>query len=545
MAAKGHLLYRDVFSHYGPVSTYLNASIVALFGDYLLALRIGSVVILALFQGLIFDVNRRLFGPTVAYLSIPVSISITYFFRPQLQHLAWHGDVLLLAVVGTALCLANCASAHSVAQRLLWPAGVGIFMAVALMTRLSTGVILAGVVLFLSARGNRRQTLGTFIPFALVLAGYLLFLMFTGSFEDFLEQTVVGPMSWANEERGFFGLSGLSRNALVIGLPTVCLLGLASLCRLRSPQREPEGSSCTTSPVLLGGLGAIWFAVVVLSSDEKLFSLERLALSSDHIMWASLLVSLAYLAASVLDVSEFHPLTPAAASLACSSVTVIPIFDSRHLYWAVVPTVGIFVATIRWFSSSHRRWLAVVGVLGVCLSVAAARDWATTLNGKAPEVRDAAVLSGMTGSRYFSDFIQPRLSQLSPLLEQHPDTAVFNICSDGLFASIGAVTDLPDPYFVSWDLDVDLFGLDSVTARRRSDFVLSARPAVWMCPLTENPEILAGRYQLELLPVPGEVPTGEEFMWWPYVSYVGVPQEWCAEGQCGQQGISVDQVRSG
>ena len=47
-----------------------------------------------------------------------------------------------------------------------------------------------------------------------------------------------------------------------------------------------------------------------------------------------------------------------------------------------------------------------------------------------------------------------------------------------------------------------------------------------MCPLTEDPQLIAERYQLRLIPAGQNVDIGEPYNWWPYVSYLGVPKEW-------------------
>ena len=139
---------------------------------------------------------------------------------------------------------------------------------------------------------------------------------------------------------------------------------------------------------------------------------------------------------------------------------------------------------------------------------------------------DAPVLKGMLMDRQYSQFFNDRFQVIDKYLTAHPKAPILNICSDGLFASLSPNLKFPDPYFVSWQFGFDFFGSDTSEGRNRLSFVQKARPIVWMCPLMDNPQLIAEKYRLRLIPIDRNVDTHAPYNWWPYVSYLGVAKEW-------------------
>jgi hypothetical protein len=149
-----------------------------------------------------------------------------------------------------------------------------------------------------------------------------------------------------------------------------------------------------------------------------------------------------------------------------------------------------------------------------------------TVNMDRVSVANTPILKGMLMDRKYSQFFNGRFQMIDEFLAVQPEAPILNICSDGLFAALAPKLKFPDPYFVSWQFGFDFFSTSTPEGRHRLSFVQNARPIVWMCPLTEDPQLIAEKYHLRLIPIDPNVDIREPYNWWPYVSYLGVPKEW-------------------
>jgi hypothetical protein len=149
-----------------------------------------------------------------------------------------------------------------------------------------------------------------------------------------------------------------------------------------------------------------------------------------------------------------------------------------------------------------------------------------TLNIDRVTVANAPILNGMLMDRHYSSFFTERFQIIDEFLAAHPKAPILNICSDGLFASLAPTLKFPDPYFVSWPFGLNFFSDTTPEGRKRLSFVQDYRPIVWMCPFMDDPQLIAKRYQLRLIPVSPNVDVHAPYNSWPYVSYLGVPEEW-------------------
>ena len=106
-AAHGALVYRDVRHGYGPSVFYLNAALLRLGGDDLLAVRLGLLVVKAAIAGLIFHLARlvasRGIALVIAGLFVAVwSAPLWIYATPYASHYA-----ILAGFAGVAILLAR------------------------------------------------------------------------------------------------------------------------------------------------------------------------------------------------------------------------------------------------------------------------------------------------------------------------------------------------------------------------------------------------------------------------------------------------------
>lgn len=212
---------------------------------------------------------------------------------------------------------------------------------------------------------------------------------------------------------------------------------------------------------------------------------------------------------------------------AAAAITAIfPISDIRHLYWGLIPSIGPGLMFLKSHIALKRNQVVLASLSLVLLVPSTLQNVEATVEMDRISVANAPILQGMLMDRKYSQFFTGRFQMIDEFLAVHPETPVLNICSDGLFASLAPVLKFPDPYFVSWPFGLDFFSSNTPEGRNRLAFVQDARPIVWMCPLNEDPQLIAEKYQLRLIPIDPNVETHEPYNWWPYVSYLGVPKEW-------------------
>ena len=209
-----------------------------------------------------------------------------------------------------------------------------------------------------------------------------------------------------------------------------------------------------------------------------------------------------------------------------ASAAIFPVTDIRHLYWGLLLAIGPALMFLKAHIKPQRNQL-ILAVLSVLLIVPSTLGSITvTLDADRISVPNTPVLKGMLMDRQYSGFFIDRFAMVNDFLTIHPNTPMLNICTDGLFAVLSPALKFADPFFISWTFERDFFSLNTAEGRKRFEFVQNERPIVWMCPMSEDPQLIAERYNLRLIPVSPNVDIDAPFNWWPYVSYLGVPKEW-------------------
>lgn len=522
MVERGFVVHRDVFSQNGPLTSIVQAGFIFLLGPSLLSIRVGSCILLACTGAVLFSLNRRFFGTGVATVAMILSLCLTYFFSPTSPMHPWPSDlmVFLVSLCGWLLSRGLESAEPRKSFFLLFLAGfVGSWVP---FVRQSVGVVLLLLAMAAAVVLHKRWLLPVFVGIGSGIAVAMVYLISTSSVSEFWQQSVTGPWSWAIGERGEGGWSSVRGNLINTGLAGVALLLLGTLLLNRIITMADRDRH---TPRFWGLLLVSSSLFVLAQSDGSVLQINR-----ESLLWTLGVSGLGYVFLALLRLGVDGTLSGttliATCVLATATVSIFPVTDVRHAYWAFIPLIGTGVFLIsRGLHGTHTR--AFGGVI-LCALVGFQTVTAIQRTVRIPRatVVDVPVLRHMLFDRDYLEFFRLRFAQIATLRRLHPDAMVFNICSDGLFASLGAIKALPDPYFVSWNFGIDFFNPDSEVGRARLDFVSHERPIVWMCPLTENPEQLALQYGLRLLPGDPKISTVDQFSWWPYISYLGVPSEW-------------------
>lgn len=525
MVAEGFVVHRDVFSQYGPLTTWIQALFVELLGPSLWSIRIATCVLLASANGLLFSLARKMYGLGLAIAATTISLCAAYFYSPETTMFPWASDVMLLLIAGCARALYSAFSTKSEVLAKVWFALGGFVAGVTPFARQFVGLVLIAVVILVSSSHSKKHGLFASLGIGTAIVGILVYLRATGAIFAFWDQAVRGPFKWAIDERGLGGWSSVRGNLVSISfVGSMIIAGLALWIRWMYEARQKNSWSKGRRyfPLVIG---AVLFMLVQRNGSLPFVSRES-------ILWTSFTLGLITICRQVAHDNpttsiRLSPSSSVPLVLVCSSVSIFPVTDVRHAYWAFLPMVAPALRLLSQLLGNLRIQFVAATVLISLLGYQTLEQVQESTRIPRESVAETPVLKRMLFDSNYLKFFDSRFRTVSSYLNVHPDSFVFNICSDGLFASIGPVRKLPDPYFVSWNFGIDFFSENSELGNRRFRFIESERPIVWMCPLVEDPNKLASLYKLRLIPVDSSVPSDQpQYTWWPFVSYLGVPQEW-------------------
>jgi hypothetical protein len=169
-----------------------------------------------------------------------------------------------------------------------------------------------------------------------------------------------------------------------------------------------------------------------------------------------------------------------------SLIQLYPIVDVRHIWWALVPTVGLSLGGLLQSLNLGPTWkFKLVSVLLVLiLTVQAIGSVRHNLQTPRVKVDGIPILEGMLIDRQIYTESIEVINTAQPFLEKYSDRPIINLCPDGLYASLTSNTKSADPYFVEWErLTDDVLKKQNYEAfeKRRDQFVKTNHPLIWWC----------------------------------------------------------------
>ena len=449
--ANGLTVHQDVFSAYGFITAWLQGLAVYLFGPHLLTIRIFTAIVLVVVATLLYVLVRW----TTRSSWTAIGISLVWVMAWPGAAVIWGTpllpwpSVVFLAfqLAAVLLTLKGLLTSNSL-TRYWWFFFAGIFLGIAVLTRINYGVFLAlalGVSLLLlrkkSAIGLREFTsaiVGTLISLLVPLGVVTL----QGAFLSFWDQSIRGPLQgeaivkpteWFYLENAYlWGSVFLSLTLLVViwlgyrhrvsrnwyfALVSLGIFGLVlwtSSAIEGSPVRTLILSKLTWAPALDGQVMQPMFVAAIAT---PIILISALALHTFKRNGTLFVVHDNQIVLILLSLT-------ATASL----VQLYPVADPNHLWWAIPLPLALLVFALRSLSDVKNRWAvsAVIVVPTLIISLFAQVNFITQ-----PRTQiTTGVLEGMR----IAQSLAPNVEKVDSLLANvQPGTASIE-CKEGLFA---------------------------------------------------------------------------------------------------------------
>ena len=521
VVARGGVIHQDIFSQYGPITAYMQALFVWIFGPHLLSIRIASVTYLSLAVALLYSSWRRVFGEGIALFAYLLLISSSYFFVSNSPMHPWSSDVMLFLQALTVYLLVVGHSFHGKNAYILNYLG-GFVLGLQFANRyISAFLMLIGLSIFYLLH-KKRVLLTLWFGVLTSTGAALLLLLLSGSYNEWYFQAIQFPRNWVSDVSGSGGWLAIRSSIVTRALPGAALLLLVVFGFNAATILNRSLTSMQRVPIVL-------FVSILLVVTSPELSVPYW--NTSDILWtfAGVLLIAApwyYLRLQTRSAGDIHGEAILFIAAASASAAIFPISDIRHLYWGLIPSIGPGLMFLRSHINLERNRVVLATISLVLLVPSTFQAVEETLNMDRVTVANAPILKGMLMDRHYSSFFTDRFQIIDEYLAVHSRAPILNICSDGLFASLAPTLKFPDPYFVSWPFGLDFFSDTTPEGRKRLSFVEDYRPIVWMCPFMDDPQLIAERYQLRLIPVSPNVDIRAPYDSWPYVSYLGVPKEW-------------------
>lgn len=198
--SEGMSVHRELYSHYGPISAWINGAWLWLTAPSLLNLRLLGAIQLLLTAVLLHSLLCKLAVPRGAswfvtlvwIISCPVWAYESGFFGLWL----WPSVTFNLIALAAALVFLRISPQQVGTKRSkIHFCFIGVLLCLALLTRTKEGLVLA-IAFFISLAVIHRSV-GLFhavIGFTIIMALFSLLLLLTGSFQEWLDQTIIGPI---------------------------------------------------------------------------------------------------------------------------------------------------------------------------------------------------------------------------------------------------------------------------------------------------------------------------------------------------------------
>ena len=363
--AAGQTLFKDTFTQYGPLTTWIQAFFIKLLwsfsGPSLHSIKLATVVFYSLSAVLLVELWSMLLPRRLAWMSLLIWISLAPFLAPWLVFLPWSSVYALFFQLLAAflfLMSLHCLEKNDGVSRNLTLASTAFFSGVSCVLtfwcRIPIGLLILlglGGVAFLYLISHLRsksawQFFGFFKLGALLTFGVIgLYLHFRGSLVYGYAQTVVWPAQWA---RGTGGGNFGNVTSLLLRRRNETVLLLATLLFARPLLNWLSKKSEYTATTLVAAIGfSLFFRYPKPFYQAGFFTLIPVfaLVMTGWVLWQNRKSwkLLAWLALVMSSWAQFYPMN-----------------DPRHVYWAITPGIGFFIYWMHRWLGNHPRWTEIL-----------------------------------------------------------------------------------------------------------------------------------------------------------------------------------------
>lgn len=478
----GQVLFRETFSQYGPLTTYLQVVALAV-NPTLLSLRMLTVIAYAGSLGLLYLTWSSILPRSLALVGCVFFVLVAAFYHPEWPMIPWSSTLALLFQSAALLAFSRIIAGD---RSGVWAWILGITCACAFWCRQPVGIMLTGaaaiIVVALHLTGWRHpegktlrlwtRALMGFAGVSLLILGHLAI---HGAAGAWWLQNIEWPRRWAGGEGGdnfwvfvHFFLSQSS--AMVLGLSSILVFG-PSLVRM------------------LYGRLPIWvdYAWIGVCSLGYLFwgAALRPSLLIETGGWRT--VIFAVLAAQALWViiqaialrtdkrgPAYYQVAAMSGLALASMAQVYPVACANHVFWALAPGFGLFVYVVRSFFRIKPSCLVFALLVLLTPAIYEKCRWAEyKLNRPYVTLGHPAVLAGMKVEKPMAEAIENVQRVIGPLLAANPDQKVMLYGDDAMYLTWFNNRENATPYYVTWP---GLAGPEELDARWR--YLVLERPVV-------------------------------------------------------------------
>lgn len=485
----GQVLFRDTFSQYGALTTYLQVLALWIQPD-LLSLRLLTVGAYAVALFFLYAAWRLVLPRTLAIVSCGLFILFIPGYEKNWMDQYWMllpwSSVYALMFQSIALyALLNVLRGEQ-AER--WGFMLGLACAGVFWCRQPVGIIMTGclVVIWLalhwtgwapaglSKRSTLAAILGGFVTvWALLLGGICL----SGAASEWWYQNFVWPRNFARlGSHNYWGFASQlflhpsTGAGLLLLLFAVTAPGLGKRLGARFPPR------LVLAYYACLGLALVW-------QHERV--LQMLALRPGG--WSTLIPVVVLLQAggslwlgfarrTVPKTTEYYLVASLAALSLGSLVQYYPVPDPWHIMWSLGPVFGLMILAF-WRWSGWPAYAVAIGFTVAFLPSIHLKLQSVQQALSEPRVtlEHPRTLRGMKVSPAFAQNIDRIMAVLDPILTLQPEIPCALIGSDPLFLCLTPNRTNPVPYYVTWT------GLaDDEVKQRRWAYIQDVRPLLFL-----------------------------------------------------------------
>lgn len=483
----GQVLFRDTFTQYGALTTYLQA--VALWiQPRLLSIRLLTVAAYAVTLFFLYASWRMILPRSLTVVSCVLFI----LFIPAYEKDYWNNEYWLLlpwssvyAMMFQSIVLYAMFRIIRGEQPRLWGMVLGLACACVFWCRQPVGVIMAGCIIVIwpalhwtnwappgqSKRSIVVSILGGFVAVNALMLGDILI---NGAWSEWCYQNLVWPSRWSASMEWSKSLKLSVHPATGAGL--LVLLVAAAVPSLVKKFRPGLSARGLLAYYLCLGVVLAWqydwllrAAAMREGGWSALFPLVILvqAVSS---------VTSAFTTRDTLKVPEYYLVATLAGISLGSLLQYYPMADPLHLLWALAPAFGL-ITFVFWRWSGWPAPVVAVALAAAFLPSAYMKAQSTTRILALPGVTltRPAVLRGMIVPAAQARSYETIAATLSLILQHQPDIPSALIGNGALFLCFANNHANPSPYYVTW------LGLaDNAANLKRWSYIQSVRPLMFL-----------------------------------------------------------------
>lgn len=455
----GQVLFRDTFSQYGPLTTYLQA-VALMVSPTLAALRLLTVIAYAGSAGLFYLTWRGFLPRSLALVASGIFILVAPFYHPEWAMIPWSSTLALFFQAVAMLAFVRIVAGERGAY---WAWMVGIGCAGTFWCRQPVGIALMGSLAVIgvalhmtgwrTAAGNGSRLWGRVaMGFGVITVLILGHLAIQGAAGAWWEQNILWPRRWAAGDAGVtfgaFARFFLSTNSALI-LAGVILAVFLPDCVRRFYRALPRW-------VNLGWLGLCFAAYLALGATLRANLLIeiggwRMVILAVLLVQAFWVVLQAFRRGKAPSDPNYYQVAAMSGLVLASVAQVYPVACANHVFWALAPGFGLFVYFI------HRNLrcepaLLVVSMLALLSpAIYEKYNWGIyKLSLPYVTLEQPAVLAGMKVAPSFAGYINNVQRIIAVILQGNPEQKVILYGDDALYLTWFKNRENPSPYYVSW-----------------------------------------------------------------------------------------------